>query len=140
MAVRLFVAAFASQPNLAEDHQLQHRYSAACAAALAGCGRGRDAAGLDEPNRVRLRGQALAWLQAEFALCVKLAGSNKPRERSETLKRLRHWQQDADLAGVRDPAALLRLTEPEREAWRKLWRDVEAMAGISDWAGVSPPV
>jgi hypothetical protein len=38
-----------------------------------------------------------------------------------------HWQQDADLAGVRDAAALDRLPEGERRAWRALWQDVEAL-------------
>jgi hypothetical protein len=40
------------------------------------------------------------------------------------LQRLRHWQNDSDLAGVRDPEALARLPEAERAAWRKLWGDV----------------
>ena len=37
---------------------------------------------------------------------------------------LEHWQRDTDLAGVRDPAALEKLTAEEQEAWRKLWADV----------------
>src|SRR5262245_64417322 len=32
----------------------------------------------------------------------------------------------ADLAGVRDEASLAQLPEPERQAWRKLWAEVEA--------------
>jgi hypothetical protein len=40
---------------------------------------------------------------------------------------LRHWQTDPDLAGVRDKEAFATLPEAEREAWRKLWGDVEGL-------------
>jgi hypothetical protein len=40
---------------------------------------------------------------------------------------LRHWQQDSDLAGVRDKGALAKLPAAERDAWRKLWADVDAL-------------
>ncbi len=40
-------------------------------------------------------------------------------------QRLAHWQQDADLATVRD--ALDQLPETERAAWRELWQDVETL-------------
>jgi hypothetical protein len=45
--------------------------------------------------------------------------------RAEVQQRLRHWQQDPDFAGVRDPEALDRLPEDDRQAWLKLWTDVE---------------
>jgi hypothetical protein len=34
---------------------------------------------------------------------------------------------DADLAGVRDPLALEKLPEAERQDWQKLWADVDAL-------------
>jgi hypothetical protein len=37
---------------------------------------------------------------------------------------LQHWQQDADLAGVRD--AIDGLPDSEGEAWRTLWKNVAA--------------
>jgi hypothetical protein len=40
---------------------------------------------------------------------------------------MRHWQQDADLASVRDPQALDRLPNDERHQWRQLWQDVAAL-------------
>jgi hypothetical protein len=40
---------------------------------------------------------------------------------------LKHWQEDSDLAGVRDKEALEKLPEGEREAWRTLWAEVEAL-------------
>jgi hypothetical protein len=40
---------------------------------------------------------------------------------------LRQWQQDPALAGVRESSALSTLPEVERDAWQKLWADVEAL-------------
>ena len=46
-AARLWAEALAADPKLGDDRQAQHRYNAACAAALAGCwaGQGRALAG-----------------------------------------------------------------------------------------------
>ena len=38
-----------------------------------------------------------------------------------------HWQEDRDLAGVRDKDALAKLPAEERAAWEKLWADVAAL-------------
>jgi hypothetical protein len=43
------------------------------------------------------------------------------------MKTLQHWQTDPDLAGLRDPEPPAKLPEPEQEACRKLWADVEAL-------------
>src|SRR5262249_19049276 len=64
-ATRFYMEAFDAQPGLADDPRSPHRYNAACAAALAGCGQGKDTTSLDEKQRAQLRQQALAWLQAE---------------------------------------------------------------------------
>jgi hypothetical protein len=40
---------------------------------------------------------------------------------------LRLWQQDTGLVSVRDKEALDRLLDGEREVWRKLWTDVDAL-------------
>jgi hypothetical protein len=40
---------------------------------------------------------------------------------------LQHWQQDGDLAGLRDPDAQAPLPAAERAAWEKLWADVAAL-------------
>jgi hypothetical protein len=40
---------------------------------------------------------------------------------------MQHWQQDSDLAGVRDAAALEKLPAEERAACAKLWADVAAL-------------
>jgi tetratricopeptide (TPR) repeat protein len=121
-AARLYRDAFARQPRLAAALLDGHRYKAACAAALAGCGQGKDAAQLNKSARVYWRQQALQWLRADLALRTSQLESNK----QEVAQALRHWQQDPDLAGVRDESALARLPEVERQAWQKLWADVAA--------------
>ena len=41
--------------------------------------------------------------------------------------KMTHWQQDTDLAGVRDPKAPEKLPPDERDAWQKLWQDIDAL-------------
>jgi tetratricopeptide (TPR) repeat protein len=123
-AARFYESALAAKPEWQEDLKTQHRYNAACAAALAGCGQGRDDPPLDEPTCARWRQQALAWLQTDLAAYTKLVERGKPEDRTLVPQRLRHWQRDPDLAGVRNEDALARLPEAEREAWRRLWADV----------------
>src|SRR5262249_6581179 len=112
---------------LANALEAGHRYNAACAAALAAAGQGKDAAALDEKERTRLRNQALDWLRADLALWDQQAHRAEPQARAATQQTLRHWQQDTDLAGVRTADALQKLPPAERAAWQKLWADVEAV-------------
>jgi hypothetical protein len=58
--VRFFSQAFAEKPPLADDLQIQYRYNAACAAALAGCRQGKDADNLDDTERRRRAGPAIS--------------------------------------------------------------------------------
>ncbi len=123
-AARFYAEAFAEQPTLAANLQTGHRYNAACAAALAGCGQGKDAADLAEKDRARLRQQALDWLRADLDAWGKLRDKGLDKARPFIIKQLQHWREDADFAGVRGPEALDRLPEAERPGWRKLWADV----------------
>jgi hypothetical protein len=79
-----------------------------------------------------LRRQAMAWLRDDLALYRKQAGSNEPAAREGVRQRLGHWQQDADLASVRDPQALDRLPDDERRQWQQLWQDVAALLARAD--------
>jgi tetratricopeptide (TPR) repeat protein len=123
-AYRFFVEAFAHDPRLAEDMQQEHRYNAACAAALAGCGQGKDADRLNAKERARLRQQAVAWLSADLKHWTKQASSDKPGDRVPVREVLNHWQDDPDLAGLRESTALKKLPADERAACQKLWDDV----------------
>ena len=120
-AARLYADAFAADPKLANDLAAGHRYNAARFAALAASGQGKDAPKLDDPERTRLRRQALDWLRADLAAW---AGA---KDRALAQRTLRRWQQDADLAGVRAPEALAGLARAEREAWGHLWSDAAAL-------------
>jgi serine/threonine-protein kinase len=123
-AARFYAEAFADQPKLAEDLRTGHRYNAACAAALAGCRQGEDAAQPDDSERVRLRRQALDWLRADLKAWGQLLDREPEKTRAAVQKMLRRWQQDPDFAGVRGDA-LAKLPEAERQSWRLLWQDVE---------------
>jgi len=65
---------FSADPKLAADLQAAHRYHAAQCAALAGCGKGQEAAGQSAAERARLRGQALEWLRADLPHKVQRLG------------------------------------------------------------------
>jgi hypothetical protein len=123
-ASRLYADAFNADAKLADDLKASHRYNAACAAALAAAGKGTDAGKLDDLERTRLRREALQWLQADLDLWGKRLEEGPAADRQATRNMLQRWQGDANLASVRDAAALQKLPAEEQEAWRQLWADV----------------
>jgi serine/threonine-protein kinase len=126
-AARLYAEAFAADPKLAADRKAQHRYNAACTAALAAVGQGKDADKLDARERQRLRRQALEWLRADLDAWSKRIADAKVQEKETIRKVLEHWQQDTDLAALRDDKTLSTLPAEERDACKKLWADVAAL-------------
>jgi Tfp pilus assembly protein PilF/serine/threonine protein kinase len=137
-AVRLYAAAFADQPKLADDLQAQHRYNAACAAALAGCGLGKDNPAPDAAARERLRRQALDWLRADLAAWAELLDRD-PKRAATVAKTLQHWQTDADLAGLRDKDDLTKLPEAERMTCQELWADMNDLLKRAKPVAQGPP-
>jgi serine/threonine-protein kinase len=123
-AVRFYANAFAAAPKLADDLKAGLRYAASGSAARAAAGQGEDAARLDDKEKTRLRQQALAWLRADLALWTRQQESGNPADRAAVQQALRHWQQDADLAGIRDATALAKLPADEQKAFTQLWADV----------------
>jgi tetratricopeptide (TPR) repeat protein len=123
----LWTDSFAADPKLAGDPRAGNRYNAACAAALAGSGQGKDAAGLDAGERARLRQQARSWLRADLDLWQQLLATGKATERAAVRRQLQHWQRDPDLAGIRDAAWIVNLPADELRACHQLWDDVEAL-------------
>jgi serine/threonine protein kinase/tetratricopeptide (TPR) repeat protein len=123
-ALRFYEHAFNTKPELKDDMKAAHRYNAACAAALAGCGEGKDAEKLNEKERAHLRGQALDWLRADLEARARVLHKEPARSAAQVTKVLRHSLADPDLAGVRGPEALAKLPEPEREPWQELWSHV----------------
>jgi tetratricopeptide (TPR) repeat protein/serine/threonine protein kinase len=132
-AARLYADAFSADAKLAENLKAAHRYKAACAAALAAAGKGKDTNQLDEKERAHLRKLALEWLRADLTLSGKRLEESKA-DRQATRQIFQHWQSDTDLAGVRDAAALQKLPAEELEAWRQLWADVAQLLKKADGA------
>jgi len=58
---------------------------------------------------------------------TKLVESSNAQQRQAIAETLTHWQQDTDLAGFRDEAALAKLPDNERKGWKSLWANVDAL-------------
>ncbi|HVS34478.1 MAG TPA: tetratricopeptide repeat protein [Gemmataceae bacterium] len=126
-SARFSADAFSADPKRADDLLSGSRYHAACAAALAGCGKGEDAARLEDKERAQLRQQSRTWLQAELATWSQRIDAGSGVERMAAAQALQRWTKEADLAGVRDVDALAKLPAEEQDAWRKLWADADAL-------------
>ncbi len=122
LAARLFDVALTVSPTQALDLKAGQRHAAACAAALAGSGGGEDDPRPDDAERAGFRRLALDWLKADLA-----AWSARLTADPKVVAQLRHWKEDTDLAGIRDPGAVDKLPVAEREAWRTFWADVDAL-------------
>jgi hypothetical protein len=136
-ATRLFAEALKADRKLADDRRAQHRYAAACAAALAGCGQGQDDPPPGEAARAGLRTQARDWLKAELAAWSKLIESGPPQARPVIVQTLQHWKADSELAGIRAESELEKLPEGDQTACRALWSEVEALLAKAR-TGTSP--
>lgn len=121
-AARFYRDAFTAEPKIAEAVPAGARYSAACAAALAGCGRGQDATSLDEAERKEWRDQARRWLRADLIRWAKPQSDADTRERMKQW--LMSWQGETDLAGLREAAELAKLGADERRDCLALWDEV----------------
>ena len=113
----------AADPSLREEFEAANRYIAACAALLIS----RDGSTPDEPERARLRGLALGWLNEDLALRRRQLQSGAATARTRVQQILAQWRVERDLARVRDPDALAKLPEVEQKAWRALWTEVDAL-------------
>ncbi len=100
-AVRLYDVVFTRQPALADDLESKHRFHAACAAALGGCGSGEDAAKLDDRAKAALRKRALEWLRADVDAWVKR--SNNARGGDAMMDAQRLWEMAAVQGTCRCP-------------------------------------
>ncbi len=128
-AARLYGDAFRAEPKLVEAVSAGTRYDAARAAALAGCFPGKDADTLDDKERARWRRQALEWLRQDLTWWGKALDNGNSQTRADVRWRMRYWQTDSHLAGLREPSALEVLSLDERKECLALWQEVEAMLG-----------
>ena len=93
-----------------------------------------------EAARARLRDQSLALLRAEVAAQARQLASASPAEAAAARQVLEALCSLPVLAGVRDPAALAKLPEAERQEWQEFWTEVEGMLreGICPGPGCRP--
>jgi hypothetical protein len=119
-------------PPRAETCRTVRRYNAACAAALASPDKGQDDPRPDDAARAGLRAKALGWLRHDLAAFGKLLEGGPPQAPPFIAKTLAHWKVDTDLAGIRDEHELAKFPEAEREAFRSLWADVEALRKMAE--------
>jgi serine/threonine-protein kinase len=124
---RLYAEAFRAAPLLSEDIHSGHRFNAACAAALAGWGRGEEGARLSQQEQARWRKQARAWLRLDLAAWARKLASGATADRELVRQRLTAWQADPDMAGLREPGALEKLSGRERKEWLALWKEIDAV-------------
>jgi hypothetical protein len=82
---------------------------------------------LDAKERALWRRQALDWLRQDLAWWGKALGSGGARTNARVREKLRQWQTDGDLAGVRARDALARLPNEERKQWDRFWSDVDTL-------------
>jgi tetratricopeptide (TPR) repeat protein len=122
-AARFYAEAFAA----GTARTSRRAYHAACCAALAAEGKGEEAAKLLDPEKARLRKQALAWLNDALKIHRKQLEEDDDQRRTQVRQTLQRWQKDADLESVRGAKALARLPQAERAAWQQLWADVAAL-------------
>jgi serine/threonine-protein kinase len=144
-ASRLYADAFAADPGLAEGltaHcrrraaqesnksdrvealNTEGRYRAARCAALAGCGLGKDRARLSAAERMHWRRKALKWLRADLVVWSKALDSSRRADRDLATEMLTLWQDEPDLAGLREASALGKLSAEERKECLDLWGEV----------------
>ena len=75
---------------------------------------------MGDAERARWRRQARAWIRQDLAEWDRVLHKSKAQVR----QKLRRWQVDDDLAGLREPDALKGLPPDEREDCRALWHEV----------------
>jgi hypothetical protein len=88
---------------------------------------GGEAVAPADAARARLRQQAWMLLRAEVATQAGRLSSASPAEATAARQVLEALRGLPVLAGVRDPAALANLPEPERRTWQAFWQEVEGL-------------
>ena len=124
-SARLYAEALANDPKLADERQAGNRYNAACVAALAAYGQGKDDPSHDEAAKVKLRKQAREWLQAELSAWAKVIETGTAEMNAKVAPALQHWKEDTDLICIRDEKERAKLPDEERTALKTLWNDVD---------------
>ena len=126
-AVKCYQSAFAANPSLATDYRHGGGRSAAARAAVLAAS-GQDVEYLNDATRARLRQQALTWLRADVTGWSRSLETGSPELLDNVRQSLESMRLDPALSAVRDDAALEKLPEEERAAFRQLWRNVAELS------------
>ena len=132
-SARLFTEALAEDRKLADDRQAQHRYNAACAAALAASGEGKNEPAPDDAARAKLRQQARDWLKAELAVWAKLLESGPAEMKAQIAPILKHWETDAEpLRHIREQKNCSQAAGRGAPLACRLWNAVDRLLSRAD--------
>src|SRR5262249_23483273 len=112
---------------LADDLVASHRYNAARAAAQAGCGHGADATGLGEDERRRWRDQAREWLKADLVARARALDAGPAATRGTARMAVPRLRNEPNLACVREPGELDKLSRAEQKEYLAIWQDLDAI-------------
>jgi len=126
IAARLWADALGAQPQSAIEPGSEFRFNAACAAIQAGFGQGVDAPAHDD-DRARFRSQAHDWLWTDLKIMAARLDAGGKTVPHQIRQRLARWKRGAELAQVREPGELDKLSSEEADAWRRFWTEVGAL-------------
>jgi serine/threonine-protein kinase len=126
-AARLYAEALGASPPSALGLRSDRRYRAACAAALAGCGRAGDGAGLSPAERARWRERAREWLRAEVTLWAKALDGGPDGDRDLVRDKLAQLWADPELDGLLGRESRGELPPAELQEGRALWGEIDAL-------------
>jgi len=131
----LYRSAFARMPVMEDKRDIfldqAHRYSAARAAILSGLGKGKDAEGLDESDRIRWRKLALKWLKEELA-AIEDQFDRETASGKESIKTVAATLKAWKTGGFKipyGPDTLTKLPDQEKSEWKVFWKAVDELLG-----------
>lgn len=128
-AACLWAEALEADPSLMDDLRAFRRSNAACAAALAATGQGRDDPKPNDAARATFGGLALGWLKAELAALSAVLDSGDPQARAavvstpDTGDRTPTWPPSATPTPWRPyPSRIASTGKPFGPRWTACWR------------------
>ncbi|WP_020473558.1 protein kinase domain-containing protein [Zavarzinella formosa] len=124
---RLYADVFAADPNILRDLGAGQLQNAARFAALAGGGHGENGAEIGAKKREQLRSAARQWLRAYLDISRAFLDQDQARNSEWVRWHLNRCRETPDLAGLRDPAELEKLSPEERKDCLALWEETAAL-------------
>jgi tetratricopeptide (TPR) repeat protein len=128
-AAELWEAAFLA---MKPDQRGRQLFEAARSAALAGLGRGRDAARLDEAARGALLDRAAGWVGAYLDGLAAILERDRDAHRASVRRTLEFVTTCRDLAPLRTTTVLATLTAERQHRWLALWTRAHALAARTE--------